>query len=59
MGRSQELWFFLKAWSTKATIQQLWQGMPNTPGKEQEVVGVRVIPAASCHPQVTQAPLLS
>jgi hypothetical protein len=33
MGRSQELSFFLKAGSTKPTIQQLWQGMPNTPGK--------------------------
>ena len=51
MGRSQELWVFLKAGSTKATIQRLWQGMPNTPGKEQEVVGVKVIPAASCYPQ--------
>jgi carbonic anhydrase len=39
---------FLKAGSTNATIQKLWQGMPNTPGKEQEVVGVKVIPAASC-----------
>jgi hypothetical protein len=25
--------------------------MPNTPGKEQEVVGVKVIPAASCTPR--------
>lgn len=40
---------FLKAGSTKAAIQQHWQGMPSTPGKEQEVVGVEVIPAASCH----------
>jgi hypothetical protein len=39
---------FLKAGSTNATIQKLWQGMPNTPGKEQEVVGVKLIPAASC-----------
>jgi hypothetical protein len=39
---------FLKAGSTNATIQKLWQGMPNTPGKEQEVVGVKVIPAAPC-----------
>ena len=42
---------FLKAGSTNATIQKLWQGMPNTPGKEQEVVGVKVIPAASCTPR--------
>ena len=41
---------FLEAGSTNATIQQLWQGMPNTRGKAQEVVGVKVIPAASCHP---------
>ena len=42
---------FLKAGSTNATIQKLWQGMPNTPGKEQEVVGVKVIAAASCTPR--------
>lgn len=42
---------FLKAGSTNATIQELWQGMPNTPGKEQEVVGVKLIPAASCTPR--------
>ena len=42
---------FLKAGSTNATIQKLWQGMPNTPGKEQEVVGSKVIPAASCTPR--------
>jgi hypothetical protein len=42
---------FLKAGSTNATIQKLWQGMPNTPGKEQEVVGVKLIPAASCTPR--------
>jgi len=35
-----------------ATIQKLWQGMPNTPGKEQEVVGVKLITAASCTPRV-------
>jgi len=40
---------FLKAGSKNATIQQLWQVMPNTPGKEQEVVGVQVVPTASCH----------
>lgn len=27
---------FLKAGRTNATIQQLLQGMPNTPGKEQD-----------------------
>jgi len=41
---------FLKAGSTKVAIQQLWEGMPNTPGKEQGDVGVKVIPAASCDP---------
>jgi hypothetical protein len=47
---------FLKAGSTKAAIQQLWLGMPNTPGKVQEVAGVEVISAAFCHAQVTQSP---
>jgi carbonic anhydrase len=36
---------FLKAGSANATIQRLWQHMPNTPGKEQEVAGVEVNPA--------------
>jgi len=36
---------FLKAGSANATIQRLWQHMPITPGKEQEVVGVEVNPA--------------
>ena len=39
---------FLEGSSMNATIQQLWLDMPNTPGKEQEVVGVKVIPAAPC-----------
>jgi carbonic anhydrase len=36
---------FLKAGNANATIQRLWQHMPNTPGKEQEVAGVEVNPA--------------
>jgi carbonic anhydrase len=36
---------FLKVGSANATIQQLWQHMPNTPGKEQEVAGLEVNPA--------------
>jgi hypothetical protein len=34
----------------RTTIQQLWQRMPNTPGKEQEVVRVEANLAASCSP---------
>ena len=41
---------FLKAGSTNATIQKLWQGMPNTPGKAQEVVGVEMNPAGLLPP---------
>jgi carbonic anhydrase len=36
---------FLKAGSANATIQRLWEHMPNTPGKEQGVAGVEVNPA--------------
>jgi len=49
-GKVTRVAVFLKAGSTNATIQKLWQGMPNTPGKEQEVVGVKVIPVAFCCP---------
>jgi carbonic anhydrase len=35
----------LKAGSANATIQQLWQYMPKTPGKEREVPGVDLNPA--------------
>jgi carbonic anhydrase len=45
-----EVTIFLEAGSTNAAIQQLWKGMPITPGKEQEVVGVKVIPTVSCTP---------
>jgi hypothetical protein len=41
---------FLKAAGTNATIQQLLQARyAHTPGEEQEVVGVKLIPAPSCH----------
>jgi carbonic anhydrase len=49
-GKGTGVAVFLNTGSTNGTIQQLWQGMPNTPGKEQEVVGVKLIPAASCTP---------
>jgi carbonic anhydrase len=35
----------LKAGSANATIQQIWEHMPKTPGKEQEIAGVAVDPA--------------
>lgn len=35
----------LKAGNANPTIQQLWEHMPKTPGKEQEVAGVEVNPA--------------
>jgi carbonic anhydrase len=35
----------LKAGSANATIQQLWEHMPRTEGKEQEIAGVEVNPA--------------
>ena len=38
----------MEAVSTNAAIQLLWQGMPNTPGKAQEIVGVKVIQTVSC-----------
>jgi carbonic anhydrase len=35
----------LHAGSANATIQQIWEHMPKTPGKEQEIAGVAVDPA--------------
>jgi carbonic anhydrase len=35
----------LKAGSANATVQQLWDHMPKTEGKEQEIAGVEVNPA--------------
>jgi carbonic anhydrase len=35
----------LKAGSATATIQQLWEHMPKTEGKEEEIAGVEVNPA--------------
>jgi carbonic anhydrase len=36
----------LKAGRPNATIQQLWDHMPKTPGKEEEIAGVNIDPAA-------------
>ena len=36
----------LKAGSANATVQQLWDHMPKTEGKEQEIAGVEVNPAS-------------
>ncbi|HEX8811262.1 MAG TPA: carbonic anhydrase family protein, partial [Terracidiphilus sp.] len=35
----------LKAGSVNRTVDQLWQHMPNTPGKEEVIAGVEVNPA--------------
>ena len=45
---------FFEGWQRGRTIQRHRQSIPNAPGKEQEVVGVKVIPVASCTPQVTE-----
>jgi carbonic anhydrase len=41
---------FLQPGSANVAIRQLWQGMPNTPGKAQEVVGVEMNPAGLLPP---------
>jgi carbonic anhydrase len=35
----------LKAGSANATVQQLWERMPKTPGKEEEIPGIQIDPA--------------
>jgi len=45
----RNLGFFWRLEARIPAIPQLWQGIPNTPGSEQDVAGVKVIPAASCH----------
>jgi carbonic anhydrase len=40
----------VKAGSANATIEKLWQHMPKTPGKEQEVAGVEVNPGGLLPP---------
>jgi len=44
-GKVAGVTVFLKAGSANATIQQIWDHMPKTEGKEQEVAGVEVNPA--------------
>jgi carbonic anhydrase len=44
-GKVAGVAIFLKAGIANATIQRLWQHMPNTPGKEQEVAGIKLNPA--------------
>jgi carbonic anhydrase len=44
-GKVAAVAILLKAGSANATIQQLWEHMPKTAGKEQEIAGVEVDPA--------------
>ena len=44
-GKVAGVAIFLTAGSANATVQQLWQFMPPTPGKEQEIGGIAVNPA--------------
>jgi carbonic anhydrase len=44
-GKIAGVAILLKAGNANPTIQQLWNYMPNTPGKEQEIAGVEVNPA--------------
>ena len=39
----------LQAGSANVTIQQLWQPMPMSEGKEQEIAGVDIHPAVLLH----------
>jgi carbonic anhydrase len=44
-GKVAGVTVFLKAGSANATVQKLWEHMPMTEGKEQEIAGVEVNPA--------------
>jgi len=44
-GKVAGVTVFLKAGSANATIQQIWEHMPKTEGKEEEIAGVEVNPA--------------
>jgi carbonic anhydrase len=44
-GKVAAVAVLLKAGGANATIQQLWEHMPKTEGKEQEIAGVEVNPA--------------
>jgi carbonic anhydrase len=44
-GKVAAVAVLLKAGSANATIQQLWDHMPKTEGKEEEIAGVEVNPA--------------
>jgi carbonic anhydrase len=43
-GKVAAVAVFLKAGSANTTVQQLWERMPNTPGKEEVIAGVEVNP---------------
>ncbi len=44
-GKTAAVAVLLKAGSANATVQQLWQYMPKTAGKEEEIAGIEVNPA--------------
>lgn len=44
-GKSAVVAVLLKAGRPNATIEQLWKYKPKTPGKDHEILGVRVNPA--------------
>lgn len=49
-GKVAGVTVFLKAGAANATVQKLWDHMPQTEGKEQEIAGVEVDPAGLLPP---------